>query len=86
MIEAGDPNVFVLAGDDGAQQDRFLARTTYMRWPDTINVQYVDLGDGRSTLAILSRSQIGRSDFGVNEARVRDWIGRLRTALPLAQP
>jgi len=31
----------------------------------------------RKTLAIYSRFVYGRSDFGVNEGRITDWLARL---------
>ncbi len=55
----------------------YLARTRLMRWPDWITVRYIALDDGRSTLAIYSRSVYGRSDFGANRQRVTDWLQQL---------
>jgi uncharacterized protein (DUF1499 family) len=46
-------------------------------FPDTIVVRFLDLPDGRSTLAIYSRSRFGESDFGVNHARLERWLGKL---------
>jgi uncharacterized protein (DUF1499 family) len=37
----------------------------------------VPVGDSRSTLAIYSRSQLGRSDLGVNLARIERWLDKL---------
>jgi uncharacterized protein (DUF1499 family) len=34
-------------------------------------------GAGRSTLAIYSRSLVGRKDFGVNRARIQRWLAAL---------
>ncbi len=86
VIEVNDPDVFPLARNEAKVQDRFLARTRLMRFPDTISVRFIDLGGGRSTLALYSRSQIGRSDFGVNKARLDDWIKQLRSKLPISLP
>ena len=36
-----------------------------------------------STLAVLSESQLGHSDLGVNKARVRRILGRLKARLPV---
>lgn len=83
VIEVNDPDVFALARDEAKVQDRYLARTRLMRFPDTVSVRFIDLGGGRSTLALYSRSQIGRSDFGVNKARLEEWIGLLRAKLPV---
>ena len=85
VIEVNDPDVFPLARDEAKVQDRFLARTSLLRFPDTISVRFIDLGNGRSTLALYSRSKLGSSDFGVNKARLDDWIKQLRSKLPLVQ-
>jgi hypothetical protein len=84
VIEVNDPDVFPLARDEAKVQDRYLARTRLMRFPDTISVRFIDLGGGRSTLALYSRSQLGRADFGVNKARLDEWIKLLREKLPVA--
>lgn len=54
---------------------RYVQRSLVFRFPDTINVQVVALPDGRSTVLLYSRSQIGRGDMGVNRARIERWIG-----------
>jgi len=56
---------------------RFLQHSLLMRYPDTIDVQVLPAGDKQSTLAIYSRSLIGRKDFGVNRARVERWLAAL---------
>ncbi len=60
--------------DRGPEQDRYLVRTRLMRFPDTVVVQVFDRGQDGSTLALYSRSQIGRSDFGVNRRRIERWV------------
>lgn len=52
------------------EADRFVERSALMRYPDTINAQVFGAGQGRSMLALHSRSQIGYSDLGVNRARI----------------
>ena len=85
VIEVNDPDVSPLARDEAKVQDRYLARTRLLRFPDTVSVRFIDLGEGRSTLAIYSRSQIGRSDFGTNRARVEEWLDLLRAKLPVVR-
>lgn len=85
-IEAADPDLTVLERQPDGLQERYLARTRVMRFPDTINVRYVALEGGRSTLALYSRSQMGRRDFGVNRARLEEWLATLTRELPIAQP
>ncbi|WP_288901240.1 DUF1499 domain-containing protein [uncultured Sneathiella sp.] len=50
-------------------------------YPDTITVRFIDLGNGSSTLAVFSRAHYGYRDFGVNEARIKDWMRKLDLAL-----
>jgi uncharacterized protein (DUF1499 family) len=52
-----------------------VQRSRVFRFPDTVTVQVFPLPDGGSTLAMYSRSNYGRSDLGVNKARVRRWLG-----------
>ncbi|SLN34586.1 DUF1499 domain-containing protein [Oceanibacterium hippocampi] len=74
---ADEPDVIELArGDDGLLR-HYLQRTPIIRWPDTVTVRFIALGEARSTLAIYSRSSYGYGDFGTNRARVEDWLGRL---------
>ena len=51
---------------------RFVQYTKLMRFPDTIDVEVIPVG-ANSTLALYSRSLVGRKDFGVNRARLRRW-------------
>lgn len=44
---------------------------------DRINVRFFSLPDGRSTLAVHSRSEVGVYDFGVNRRRVERWLAEL---------
>jgi uncharacterized protein (DUF1499 family) len=55
---------------------RFVQRTRLMRFPDTIDIEAFP-APGGSTLAIYSRSLIGRRDFGVNRARVERWLAAI---------
>jgi uncharacterized protein (DUF1499 family) len=68
----------VLAGE-GAGGLRFdlVQRSQIFRFPDTISVEVLPLGDRRSTLAIYSRSKIGYSDWGVNRKRIERWLARV---------
>jgi hypothetical protein len=70
-----DPNTTLVQSD--SKQDRFLVRTRLMRYPDTVVVEVIEQGPNLSTLALYSRSQIGRSDFGVNRRRIERWVERI---------
>jgi uncharacterized protein (DUF1499 family) len=67
-------------GTDCDHVARILQLTRLMRFPDTIDVEVFSAGDNRSTLAIYSRSLVGRSDLGVNRARVTRWLAALDAA------
>ena len=65
---------------EGSLNDGFASyviRSALWGFPDIANVKVIDLGEGRSTFAILSRLRIGQMDFGVNEARVASWMSQL---------
>jgi uncharacterized protein (DUF1499 family) len=76
-VAADEPNTELVHADPKDEQDRYLVRTRFLRFPDTVDVKVIDRGEGRSTLALYSRSQIGRADFGVNRKRVQRWLDRI---------
>ena len=55
-------------------------RSRIFRFVDTIVIHVLPAGDGGSTFAAYSRSELGYSDMGVNQARLEDWIARLEAA------
>ncbi len=79
---ATEPLVEKVASDESGFTARFVQRTKVMRFPDTVNVRFIDLGDGRSTIALYSRSQLGEGDFGVNRARIERWLEKLEKLAP----
>lgn len=79
MLER-QPRVTLLRETVVAQAQRQLdveQRSLLLGYPDTVTVRFVPLGPERSTLAVYSRSHYGRSDYGVNRDRVRDWLDGL---------
>ena len=62
---------------DRPRAARFLQLTRLMRFPDTIDAEVLPVGENQSTLALYSRSLIGRKDFGVNGARLTRWLAAL---------
>ncbi len=76
MVEK-QPRVEAGAADEAAMQYEFIQRSKLVGYPDSITVRFIALDEGKATLAIYSRSHYGRSDFGVNEARVRAWLAAL---------
>ena len=63
------PRTERLAGSVDGLSATYVQRTALMAYPDYVSVK-VQPAEGGSTLAIWSRSRFGRSDFGVNAARV----------------
>jgi len=55
----------------------YVQRTPLVAYPDYVSVRAVPEGDGGSALVILSRSRFGKSDLGVNRARIEAWMGSL---------
>ena len=82
-VIASEPNVTQV--DSAALTERYVQRTKWMRFPDTIVVRYIPLDDSRATIALYSRSQLGNGDFGVNKARVARWLDKLSRDVPMAQ-
>src|SRR5690606_17472438 len=78
---AAEPRLERVATDDAALTDRWIQRTRLMRFPDTIVARFVHRPDGKATLALYSRSQLGRDEFGVNRDRTARWLARLEEAL-----
>ncbi|MDP4823997.1 MAG: DUF1499 domain-containing protein [Aestuariivirgaceae bacterium] len=60
---------------------RYVTRTPLMRFPDTVSIRILELGETQATLGIYSRSLIGHSDLGANRARVETLIARLQKTL-----
>lgn len=73
-----EPRTERLAGTaDGQGFVTYVQRTALVAYPDYVSVRAVPAGDGRSALVILSRSRFGKSDMGVNRARITQWLDKL---------
>ncbi|HEY0525172.1 MAG TPA: DUF1499 domain-containing protein [Stellaceae bacterium] len=60
----------------------YIQRSAVFRFPDIITVEFMpDPGGAGSTIAIVSTSRYGKTDLGVNRARVTNWIEILKTML-----
>jgi uncharacterized protein (DUF1499 family) len=72
------PRTERLAGTaDGSGYVTYVQRTPLVAYPDYVSVRAVSVGDGQSALVILSRSRFGKSDLGVNRARITQWLEAL---------
>ncbi|HEX3064959.1 MAG TPA: DUF1499 domain-containing protein [Dongiaceae bacterium] len=81
---ADEPRLVKVDSDDSTLTERYIQRSRVMRYPDTIVVRFIDLPDGRSTIALYSRSQLGKGDLGVNLARIHRWLAALEAQTPAA--
>lgn len=73
------PRVERLAGKPEDLFATYVQRSKTVHFPDYISVKFIDLGDGRSTIAVFSRSRYGKSDLGVNKLRVTNWLASLES-------
>lgn len=73
-VALSKPDVTRLAGSVADGWVTYVQRTKVMRYPDYISVKVTDAGGGKSRLSIYSRSRYGRSDLGVNKARITNWL------------
>jgi uncharacterized protein (DUF1499 family) len=81
-IALAQPDTSELPCDPNCERAaRFVQYTRLMRYPDTIDVEVFPEGENRSTLAIYSRSLVGRRDFGVNRARIAHLLAKLDKAV-----
>ena len=72
-VAATQPRTFPLADWTDRRQAQWVARSRLMNFPDIIVAECAPSGGGTG-LWLYSRSLMGRSDFGVNRARVLDWL------------
>jgi len=70
-----DANVEELP-DSAPMRRRFVQRSRLLGYPDVIDARVLPAADG-ATLALYSRSLVGRKDFGVNRARLARWLAAL---------
>ncbi|MEL6827410.1 MAG: DUF1499 domain-containing protein [Pseudomonadota bacterium] len=78
-IVAADRSFGKVSADAETLRLKFVATTGLMRFKDDVDVEIIPLDEGRSTLAIYSRSRLGYSDLGANQKRVTKLIGKLTT-------
>jgi len=72
-IAQATPRTSVLAGSVAEGMITYVTRSKAIGFPDYTTVQQ----DG-DTLKIYARLRFGRSDLGVNKARIDGWIGALQ--------
>ena len=67
---------------DASLTDRYVQRSAFFGFPDTIVIKFVNRPRSTSTVAIYSRSQLGQGDFGANKRRIERWLDKLKQAVP----
>ena len=83
-VALGQPRVFALPTRPDAPWRRdYVARSRLLNFPDLVAVEILP-GDGASGLVLWSRSVYGRSDLGVNRARLAAWLSALDARLASA--
>ena len=76
-VIASEDRVVAVEAIDQDASERYIQRSRLMGFPDTIVVRFFERPGGQSTVALYSRSQLGRSDLGVNRARIERWLEKL---------
>ncbi len=76
-VAASQPRTFVAATYPDRLQAHWVVRSAVFNFPDLVTAQVVAQGADASTLVLYSRSVYGRSDLGVNQARLRTWLAAL---------
>ena len=79
-VAAAQPRTFSLAAYPDRRQAQWVVRSRLMNYPDIVVAEAAPAGDGTG-LWLYSRSLLGHSDFGVNRARVMDWLGAFEDRL-----
>ncbi|HEY9039712.1 MAG TPA: DUF1499 domain-containing protein [Roseovarius sp.] len=72
-IIRAEPRTYVLAGSVEDGMVTYVTRSKVVGFPD-----YTTVGQRGDNLAVHARLRYGRSDIGVNKARVERWLAALR--------
>lgn len=68
-----------LAGSVDDNHVTYVVRTKWFGFPDYVTIKTIPTDSGGSTLSIVARSRFGRSDLGVNRARLDSWLAAIET-------
>lgn len=79
-VAGAQPRTFPLAAYPDRLQAQWVVRSRLMNYPDIVVAELAPSGGGTG-LWLYSRSLLGRSDFGVNRARVMEWLGDFENRL-----
>jgi uncharacterized protein (DUF1499 family) len=76
-VLADEPRLTRRAADEAARRHLFVQRTPVFRFPDVIQLDFVEVPPDGATLCVYSRSVYGYGDMGKNRARVEGWFARV---------
>ena len=79
-IALSEPRTNHLDGSVDEGMMTFVARSRVFGFPDLVTVKATAEGD-LSKLSVISRAKYGRSDSGVNAARLDRWLDEMRRRL-----
>jgi len=80
-VASAEPRVALVADAPTENRYAFIQKTALLRFVDDITVEFVEAGEGASSLFLLSRSRVGRWDLGTNRRRVARWLDALTKRL-----
>ena len=63
--------------DDPKNKFRCIQKTKFFKFPDIIDIEFIEIDNNYSSIAIYSRSVYGYYDFNVNKNRVNLWLNIL---------
>ena len=73
------PRIQSIKEDNQHYEYTFIQKTKFFRFPDWIDIKVYSIDDHTSTFVMLSRSQYGHSDFGVNKKRIEHFLKNFNT-------
>lgn len=76
-VALATPRTTRLAGSPESGRMTWITRSRFWGFPDYTTAAATPNGAGGSDLALFARLRFGRSDFGVNAARLALWRARL---------
>ncbi|MEW7006338.1 DUF1499 domain-containing protein [Lentilitoribacter sp. EG35] len=80
LLEA-NPKSELLSSDERELTLRFLTRSPALRFPDTTNIEVIEISNTQSTLAIYAQAKMGVSDLGANKKRIDAMVEELETRI-----
>jgi hypothetical protein len=77
-LVAHQRRVKLVAGDGDLGKITYIQRSPLLHLPEVITIQFIPLGERRSTFAVVSQSRYFWPDLGSNKIRVETWVRQLQ--------